>query len=65
MPNFNWKERTGISEMQWLQMLVAIFSACSVYFELPELALHSSILANFLLGGIGYYLRRKDKKNVN
>lgn len=64
MPNFNWKDKTGISEIQWLQMITAVITAIAVYYDLHELSMHAGLLANFALGGVGVYLRRKDKKNV-
>lgn len=63
MPKFNWKDKTGISEIQWLQMITAVITAIAAYYDLHELAMHAGLLASFALGGVGVYLRRKDKSN--
>ena len=58
----DYKNKTGLSEVQWLQVFTGALSVAGYYFGLDqELAIHAGAGATMLLGVLGAYLRRKQK----
>jgi len=57
----DYKNKTGLSEVQWLQVFGGIISVAIWYSGHKELAMHSGAGATMLLGVLGAYLRRKQK----
>tara|TARA_R110002051_G_scaffold309515_1_gene382183 strand:- start:140 stop:346 length:207 start_codon:yes stop_codon:yes gene_type:complete len=57
----DYKNKTGLSEVQWLQVFGGGISVSLWYFGYQELAIHAGAGATMLLGVLGAYLRRKQK----
>ena len=63
MPNLNWKDKTGFTETQLLQMLTAVIMGLAQYMEWSAVIVHGGLVAQFILGAVGVYLRKKQKDN--
>jgi hypothetical protein len=61
----DYKGKTGLSEVQWLQVFGGIISVLAYYSGHEELAIHAGAGATMLLGVLGAFLRQRQKvKNV-
>ena len=62
MPKFSFKEKTGLSEVQWLQVFSGLLSLVIHISGHTEYAVYAGSGSTIMLGALGAYLRNKDKK---
>ena len=58
-----FKEKTGVTETQWAQVVAGMLSFACYQLGYPELAAYSAVISQTGLGMLGHHLRARDKHN--
>jgi hypothetical protein len=64
MPSINWENKTGLTEVQLLQVIAALLVFAGHHYGYEQIAINAGVLSTTILGAVGLYLRRKDKDNA-
>ena len=59
---YNWKEKTGLTEQNLLQIVAALLSFAGHKLGYGDIAIYAGMGSQIIIGALGVYLRNIQKK---